>query len=179
MVEPNAKIAEADMSDPAQGAPEQETPPPWKIKRPYPQTVEASLETRREFAKHNQRMAHGTQSVVLVASASIPVATTLGAPGAVIGGLGAIVTVLASMNTQFRWHENWTRDSQVINGIQSELVLYDSKIPPYDDDDERAGGRLAIRVQDLVSTDAAAWWERERQLDDGAAAATQTNRDAG
>jgi hypothetical protein len=149
-------------------------PTAWAIGKPVSQSVQAHLDTNGRNATYNRRMAHAIESAVLVASASIPVATTLGAPGAVVGGLGGVVTVLAGMATQFPWRENWTRHSQLVNVIHREAALYDAGVPPYGDDTAYAA--LAMNVENLVLADAAVWSERERRAAITGSLSTPTSR---
>jgi len=137
-------------------------PVPWKVKVEIPQTVLADRDAHRRMSRYNQRMARATESAILAASASIPVAAAVAAPTAVLGVLGGIVTVLTGMSTQYRWRENWTRHSQVVVNIQREMVLFYHGLKPYEYSNDQRRGDLAKNVENLVQVDATVWAIRER-----------------
>jgi hypothetical protein len=137
---------------------------PWDVEsKDVPPTVRAHLDSHRRMSSYNQYVARAAESAILVTSASIPVAATLNASSAVLGVLGGFVTVLTGMMTQYRWRENWARHSQMVVGIQRELVLFDHGHYPYKNSDNGRRARLAIRIEDLVQGDAAVWADRERR----------------
>jgi Protein of unknown function (DUF4231) len=128
-----------------------------------PRTVQAHLDYHRRMSSYNQRIARAAESLILLASASIPVAATLDAPAAALGVLGGLVTVLTGMMTQYRWRENWARHSGVVINIQHELVLFDHGCYPYQGSEKARPAKLAIRIEDLVRGDAAVWADREHR----------------
>jgi Protein of unknown function (DUF4231) len=139
---------------------------PWHVEaKDVPRTVLADLDAHERMSRYNQRMARAAESVILVVSASVPVAAALEAPAAVLGVLGGLVTVLAAMSTQYRWRENWTRHSQVVVNIHREMVKFDHGQHPYERSTEGGQRRanLAINVENLVHADAGTWADRERR----------------
>jgi hypothetical protein len=136
---------------------------PWYVEaKDVPQTVQADRDAHIRMSRYNQRMARASESAILGASASIPVAAAVAAPTAVLAVLGGIVTVLTGMSTQYRWRENWTRHSQVVVNIQREMVLFDYGQHPYEYSNKQRRGDLAENVENLVQEDANVWAAHER-----------------
>jgi hypothetical protein len=129
-----------------------------------PDTVLDHPNFHRDNARYSQRIARLLDGGIIVLSAAIPVMAAARVHQAVIGGLGASVTVLAALGHQFNWKDNWIRQNRVIMAIQQELVWYRNGQPPYDGSASEADQRkLALRVENVVQADAETWADRLEQ----------------
>jgi hypothetical protein len=131
-----------------------------------PDTVLDHLHFHRDSMRYSQRISRALDGAIIVFSAAIPVLAATPAPQAVLGGLGALVTVLAALGHQFGWKDNWIRQNRVIMAIQQELVWYRNGKLPYDGStSEVMQKKLALRVEELVQADAETWAVRLEERD--------------
>jgi hypothetical protein len=139
----------------------------WRIESAaeVPPSVWADLDYHRRMEKYNHRMARAVELSLLVVSASIPVAATVGASEVVLGVLGGILTVVAGVNSQWRWSQNWPRHSQMVVAIQQELVRFDARVGEYKSPDDRRA-RLQVNISRMVQADATQWSMRQAQIEE-------------
>lgn len=92
----------------------------------------------------------------IVAAAAIPVAAGVSAPVWLVGGAGALIVVLESLQQLEQYQQNWTSYRSTCEQLKHEQFLYLSHAGPYANvpDPEAV---LAERVESLVSQEHAAW----------------------
>jgi hypothetical protein len=95
------------------------------------------------------------ETVTIVVAAAIPAVTTVGAPVAVAGVLGAAVTILAGLRQHMRPGENRIRFSGTLVALQREAVLWSAGREPYNSD--HADAVLIERVENLVAQETTQW----------------------
>jgi hypothetical protein len=149
---------------------QKEHPQPFWDQDDWPQKrVQEHLKFHEDNKNYSQKISRLLDGTVLIVSASIPVVAATSAPKAVLAALGALVAVLTGLGHQFGWKENWIRQNRVVMAIHQELVWYRNGRPPYDGgESNNDSALLALRVEDIVQSDADMWASRiERGTDGG------------
>lgn len=110
----------------------------------------------------NQRWFKRLRVIEIAAAASIPLLTGLtiieAAPKAlVIGGLGAMIAVIGSMLSIYRFQENWTEYRGTAERLKRHKYLFRSGAPPYDGDADTAFHLLVKNVEAELAEDFKRW----------------------
>jgi hypothetical protein len=92
---------------------------------------------------------------VILLSATIPTATSLGAGSDTAAVLGALVVVVGGLRHLCRWGENWIRSSKTLIDLQAEVTKWSQGIPPYENGP--ATKELVGRVEAIVLGETASW----------------------
>lgn len=92
----------------------------------------------------------------IVTAAAIPVAAGVSAPAWLVGGAGAFIVVLESLQQLGQYQQNWTSYRSTCEQLKHEQFLFLSQAGPYAgvSDPEAT---LAEHVESLVSQEHAAW----------------------
>lgn len=86
-------------------------------------------------------------------SASLPFVRLAGT--VIIGLLGLIVTIIASLLSLGRYHEQWVEYRITCENLKKEKLLFQTRVEPYDTED--AFRLLVQRVENLVSKENTNW----------------------
>lgn len=101
--------------------------------------ADGSYEWYRSHAIRSRQHYKCTETLIVLASAAIPVSGLVGVGGAVIPSLiGAAVFVLVGLRSIFHWHENYLRFSQAREAIEAERRSFHTSTDPYADISTRA-----------------------------------------
>lgn len=101
--------------------------------------ADESYEWYRTHAIRSRKRYKATETLIVLASAVIPVSGLIGIGGAIIPSLiGAIVFVLVGFRSIFHWHENYLRYSQAREAVETERRLFNTSSEPYADISTRA-----------------------------------------
>jgi hypothetical protein len=92
----------------------------------------------------------------IVTAAAIPVAAGVSAPAWLVGGAGALIVVLESLQQLEQYQQNWTTYRSTCEQLKHEQFLFLAGAGPYAGVPEREAV-LAERVEGLVSQEHAVW----------------------
>ena len=126
----------------------------------------------------NQRWFKRLRAVEIVAAALIPFLTAI--PDAatmryVVGGLGVVITVVASMLALHQFQERWAEYRAACESLKMERYLFLTGTEPYAGTD--AFPTLVRRAEALISKETASWAQSLTKREEGGAHAAR--RDAG
>ncbi len=105
---------------------------------------------------HNQHWFKGLKLVQILVAAAIPVAAGLEAPMWLVGGAGAAIVALESVQQLQQYQQNWTTYRSTAERLKHEKFLFLARSGAYASA-ERPEALLAERVEGLVSQEHAAW----------------------
>jgi hypothetical protein len=106
--------------------------------------AEASYGWYKAAAIRSRRLYKALESLLILASAAVPIAALLDPQNSLIPGiLGALVVVITGLRAVFHWQENYLRFSAAREAVEGERRLYRTYATPYDD--------AATRSQFLVA----------------------------
>jgi hypothetical protein len=107
-------------------------------------------------SRQNQRWFKRLKVGQIVTAAAIPFAASVSAPIWLVGGGGALIVVLESLQQLQQYQQNWTTYRATCERLKHEQFLFLSHAGPYATalDPETL---LAERVEGLVSQEHAAW----------------------
>lgn len=123
--------------------------------------LEDRIESQRKWhsdkATSNKNRYYMTETITLVAGASIPVINVLNVlPGRTLqflsAALGAIIVISAGLAKLFKYQENWLNYRALAESLKREKELYLYKVGDYDREDERGEKILIERVENLLGT---------------------------
>jgi hypothetical protein len=107
-------------------------------------------------SKHNQHWFKGLKVLQILIAAAIPVAAGLDGPTWLIGGGGALIVALESLQQLQQYQQNWTSYRSTCERLKHEKFLFLARAGAYATA-ERPEALLAERVEGLVSQEQAAW----------------------
>jgi hypothetical protein len=107
-------------------------------------------------SQENQRWFKRLKVTEIVTAAAIPFAASVSAPVWAVGGGGALIVVLESLQQLQQYQQNWITYRATCERLKHEQFLFLAHAGPYADalDPETL---LAERVEGLVSQEHAAW----------------------
>lgn len=107
-------------------------------------------------SRQNQRWFKRLKVTEIVTAAAIPFAASVSVPVAVVGGGGALIVVLESLQQLQQYQQNWITYRATCERLKHEQFLFLAEAGPYANaaDPEAL---LAERVEGLVSQEHAAW----------------------
>ena len=147
-------------------------PPPAAVPAPSHEAqvwdrVETQIQWYGRNARRSKRNYMRIKLVQIVAAAFIPVLAAASLPSWVLGGLGAGVVVLESVQQLFQFHSNWTQYRTTAEALKHEKFLAQAQAGHY----ATAANPLALlaeRTEGLVSQEHAAWSSEQQQAQPGA-----------
>ena len=103
-------------------------PPPAAVPAPSHEAqvwdrVETQIQWYARGARRNKRNYMRIKLVQIVSAASIPVLAAASLPSWVLGGLGARIVVLESVQQLFQFHSNWTHYRSTAEALKHEKFL--------------------------------------------------------
>jgi Protein of unknown function (DUF4231) len=104
----------------------------------------------------NQRWFKRLKVTEIVTAAAIPFGASVSAPVWVVGGGGALIVVLESLQQLQQYQQNWITYRATCERLKHEQFLFLAGAGPYADAHEPEA-LLAERVEGLVSQEHAAW----------------------
>lgn len=121
--------------------------------------LEEQIKWYSNKSKTNQVWYKCIRIVEIVAAAIIPFLTGFSddIPCAmwIVGGLGVVISVAASITTLYKHHENWYAYRTTLEQLKHERYLYLTRTTPYDTDDRFQ--KIVIRVESLISKENSQW----------------------
>ena len=129
--------------------------------------VETQIQWYGRNARRSKRNYMRIKLVQIVAAAFIPVLAAASLPSWVLGGLGAGVVVLESVQQLFQFHSNWTQYRTTAEALKHEKFLALAQAGHY----ATAANPLALlaeRTEGLVSQEHAAWSSEQQQAQSSA-----------
>ncbi|WP_244313340.1 DUF4231 domain-containing protein [Streptomyces zinciresistens] len=109
----------------------------------------AAMKARRAFRL--------SETLLLLASAAIPVTAALTATNAEIPAvLGAVVVVITGLRSVFHWQEDYVRFSEAREAVEAERRLYHTGARPYADRETRDQA-LAASVTRIEQREMGTW----------------------
>jgi len=109
-------------------------------------------------SNYNQRVYKWLKVIEIVAAALVPLASGLRVPAALTGSLGVLIAVLEGFLQLNQYHQNGITYRSTCESLKHEKYLYMAKAGPYAGaDDAQIHGRLAERIESLVSQEHAKW----------------------
>jgi hypothetical protein len=124
--------------------------------------VDSQIQWYGRNARRSKRNYMRIKLVQIVAAAFIPVLAAASLPSWVLGGLGAGVVVLESVQQLFQFHSNWTQYRTTAEALKHEKFLAQAQAGHY----ATASNPLALlaeRTEGLVSQEHAAWSSEQQQ----------------
>jgi uncharacterized protein DUF4231 len=124
--------------------------------------VETQIQWYGRNARRSKRNYMRIKLVQIIAAAFIPVLAAVDLPTWVLGGLGASVVVLESVQQLFQFHANWTQYRSTAEALKHEKFLAQAQAGHY----ATAANPLALlaeRTEGLVSQEHAAWSSEQQQ----------------
>lgn len=110
-------------------------------------------------SQHNQRWFKRFGLIQIIAAALIPLCSGLLVEWPyypwVVGLLGVLVAVLASLVTLNKYQENWIQYRTTAEQLKHEKFMYLTHTAPYHEND--AFNKLVMRVEDLISKENSRW----------------------
>ena len=100
--------------------------------------------------------------IPVIAAAFIPVLAAASLPSWVLGGLGASVVVLESVQQLFQFHSNWTHYRSTAESLKHEKFLYLAQAGSYATA-TKPDALLAERIESRVSQEHSAWASEQNQ----------------
>jgi uncharacterized protein DUF4231 len=115
-------------------------------------------------SQENQRWFKRLKVTEIVTAAAIPFAASVSAPAWAIGGGGALIVVLESLQQLQQYQQNWITYRATCERLKHEQFLFLAHAGPYASalDPEAL---LAERVEALVSQEHAAWASHREEAD--------------
>jgi hypothetical protein len=107
-------------------------------------------------SQQNQRWFKGLKVSEIVTAAAIPFAASVSAPVWAVGGGGALIVVLESLQQLQQYQQNWITYRATCERLKHERFLFLAHAGPYATTPD-AEVLLAERVEGLVSQEHAAW----------------------
>ena len=119
-------------------------------------TADSSYEWYRSHAIRSRRLFRSTELSLLLVSASIPIASSIGPLRDTIPSLlGALVFTLVGLRSVFHWQENYLRFSQAREAVEAERRLFKTKSRPYDRDNR---GQVLVRAVTRIEQQEMGTW---------------------
>lgn len=113
-------------------------------------------------SQHNQRWFKRLKICQIVTAAAIPVAAGVSAPVLLVGGGGALIVVLESLQQLQQYQQNWTSYRATCERLKHEQFLFAAHAGPYATAPD-PDALLAERVESLVSQEHAAWVAQQQE----------------
>lgn len=107
-------------------------------------------------SQQNQRWYKRLKVTEIVTAAAIPFAASISAPVWAVGGGGALIVVLESLQQLQQYQQNWITYRSTCERLKHEQFLFLAGAGPYGTAPD-AEALLAERVEGLVSQEHAAW----------------------
>jgi hypothetical protein len=104
----------------------------------------------------------GLKVLEIVVAAAIPAAAAVGAGVGLVGVLGAIVVVLAGVQSLFGFQTNWTTYRATAESLKREQHLYLARAGLYEGEDRDV--RLAIAIEGHISSETTQWAATQQEL---------------
>jgi hypothetical protein len=114
----------------------------------------------------NQRWYKRLKVTEIVTAAAIPFAASVAAPVWLVGGGGAVIVVLESLQQLQQHQQNWITYRSTCERLKHEQFLFLAGAGPYGTAPD-AEALLAERVEGLVSQEHAAWTSHREGADKG------------
>jgi hypothetical protein len=123
--------------------------------------LEERIESQRKWhsgkATKNKNRYYLTESITLVAGASIPVINVLDvlpSPATKIlsASLAAIIVISAGLSKLFKFQENWLNFRALAEALKREEELYLHKVGDYDLEGDKREKILIERIENLLGT---------------------------
>ena len=142
-------------------------PPPAAVPAPSQEAqvwdrVETQIQWYGRNARRSKRNYMRIKLVQIVAAAFIPVLAAASLPSWVLGGLGASVVVLESVQQLFQFHSNWTHYRSTAESLKHEKFLYLAQAGSYATA-TKPDALLAERIESRVSQEHSAWASEQSQ----------------
>jgi hypothetical protein len=129
---------------------------------PVWERLEAQVRWYSRNSRRSKRWYIRIKLVQIVSAAVIPVLAAVDLPGWVMGGLGAAIVVLESVQQLFQFHANWTHYRTTAEALKHEKFLAEAHAGPYATAPNPTA-LLAERIEGLVSQEHAAWASEQQQ----------------
>lgn len=113
-------------------------------------------------SQSSQRWFKILKAIQLIAAAAVPVVATLGGPGWLTGGLGALIIVLEGFQQLNQYQQNWVSYRSTCEKLRHEKFLFWAAAGPYGAATQPAK-LLAERVESLISQEHANWVEAQEE----------------
>ena len=124
--------------------------------------VETQIQWYGRNARRSKRNYMRIKLVQIIAAAFIPVLAAVDLPTWVLGGLGASVVVLESVQQLFQFHSNWTHYRSTSEALKHEKFLYLAHAGSYATA-ANPDALLAERIEARVSQEHASWASEQNQ----------------
>jgi len=124
--------------------------------------VDSQIQWYGRNARRSKRNYMRIKLVQIVAAAFIPVLAAASLPSWVLGGLGAGVVVLESVQQLFQFHSNWTHYRSTSEALKHEKYLYLAHAGAYATV-ANPEALLAERIENRVSQEHASWASEQNQ----------------
>lgn len=114
-------------------------------------------------SQENQRWFKRMKVCEIVTAAAIPFAASVSAPVALVGGGGALIVVLESLQQLQQYQQNWITYRATCERLKHEQFLFLAEAGPYASASDPEA-LLAERVEGLVSQEHAAWVSQREEV---------------
>jgi|SRR5215217_3773103 len=117
--------------------------------------LESQIRWYDEKSRQNQRRFKRLKLLELMVAAALPVVAGLSSPVWITGGLAAVIVVLEGAQHLYQFHEQWIAYRSTAEALKHERYLFLANAGPYTGENRR--GRLAERIEGLISQEHASW----------------------
>jgi Protein of unknown function (DUF4231) len=125
---------------------------------PTMERVDQQIEWYDGRSRRAQRLFKTLKAVQIVAAASIPVLTSVGAPVWIAGANGALIVILEGIQQMNQYQQLWVSYRATAEALKHEKYLSLAGSRPYAGLDERRRRALfAERVESLISQEDSKW----------------------
>jgi Protein of unknown function (DUF4231) len=144
--DPHALLAEAPAVDPTM------------------ERVEQQIDWYDRRSRHAQRLFKSLKAVQIVAAASIPVLTSVGAPVWIAGANGALIVILEGIQQMNQYQQLWVTYRATAEALKHEKYLSLAEARPYAGlNDQKRRALFAERVESLISQEDSKWKGMQQQ----------------
>jgi hypothetical protein len=131
---------------------------------PTMERVDQQIEWYDRRSRHAQRLFKTLKAVQIVAAASIPVLTSVGAPVWIAGANGALIVILEGIQQMDQYQQLWVSYRATAEALKHEKYLSLAGSRPYEGLDEQHRRALfAERVESLISQEDSKWKGMQQQ----------------
>ena len=111
-------------------------------------------------SQFNQKWYKRLQIIEIVLAASLPLLSGFQDSFQILkwflGGIGILIVISASINTLYKFHENWIQYRTTTETLKHEKYLFSTKVEPYDNP-ENSFSLFVNNVERIISKENSCW----------------------